>query len=324
MKKYILLFALIALSLLSCEKKTGGKGTPTPTPPKTEDQREKENNNSYVTFTIASNLPDDYKKLYLYIDAQPEDQKYIWIDKNNNGKKDSGEAITNFGINFEKENEIPFTSSTVLKLYGKVTHLAGRTNFRFTKFESNTNKSLYYLDLGANFMEEINIASLVNLQYLCLRENTIEKLDLSTFTKLKVLDLGYTNYFKTELRNCPDLEYIDFSSRNFAKYGIENFTKLKTLILRDNGLEEFDASTLVSLEGLDLSGNQLGESALQKLYQRLPDRNGKTPGVLLIKGNPGAGIADYQLAKARNWKVDDTAERLTPTFNRENLPIYNW
>lgn len=316
--KRIILPTIVILLLASC----GGKNTPSSGREGGKNNPEKVTN--YVAFLISEDLEDEYKTLFLFIDAKPEDRKNVWIDKNENGKKDSGEEITKFGLHYDKENELKFTAKKELRLHGKVTHLAGRTNFRFSKFTSGVNKDLTYLDLSTNFMKEIDISGLSNLQYLSLRNNVIEKLDLTKFHKLKVLDLGYTNYFSTVLDNCTDLEYLDLSARYYSGFSMKHFTKLRTLIVRNNELEEFDVSTLTGLEGLDLTGNRMKKDALEKLYKSLPNRRGLVPGVLLIKGNPGAVLANHQLAQDRNWQVDDTSERLRPGMRRDNLPIVKW
>lgn len=301
---------LLFLLTTSCDKKNN-KEAPDPKP-------------SYVTFTMIDNLTDQYKTLYLFIDALPEDRENIWIDKNGNGQMDAGEKITKFGLNYDHQNEIKFTAKKELKLYGKVTHLMGRTNFRFSQFSSGTNKTMKYLDFGVNFMEAIDISGFANLEHLGLRTNDIKSLDLSKCSKLKVLDLGYTNYFSSSFSNCRDLEYLDLSGRYFARFSLSGFSKLKVLKLKDNALREFDASKLSALEGLDLRDNKLTSTALDQLFSTLPDRKGQAPGILLIAGNPGVNTANRTLAEANNWQVDDTAERLDTDLDRDHLPILKW
>lgn len=46
-----------------------------------------------ITFTTTKNSGET---ITLLIDAADEDKKDVWIDLNNNGKRDEGEEVTNF------------------------------------------------------------------------------------------------------------------------------------------------------------------------------------------------------------------------------------
>ena len=46
-----------------------------------------------MTLTTAKSVEET---LELWIDAAEADRSGVWIDLNNNGKKDDGEAVTNF------------------------------------------------------------------------------------------------------------------------------------------------------------------------------------------------------------------------------------
>ena len=185
------------------------------------------------------------------INAAPEDQPDVWIDLNNDGIKDAGEAVQFFGT-----DEI-YPRSAEMTIYGKVTEVTfgsidieqlDVTNNRYLttlscfwqKLEAvdlSKNTELRILNIGKNPLASLDLSKNINLEKLTCNDarGTLETLDLSNNAKLK--ELYCTN---TTIKN------INFGSINKVEY-ISAFY--------NDDLEPFDVSKLTELYYLRLYGN---------------------------------------------------------------------
>ena len=106
-----------------------------------------------MTFTTAKAIG---AKVELLIDAEEPDRADIWIDLNNNGVKDDGEAVTKFG----SMGEYTLGSQTVT-IYGKVTKLDCIKN-QITSLDVSKNSNLKFLACYENKIFGSNMTVLVN------------------------------------------------------------------------------------------------------------------------------------------------------------------
>ncbi len=93
----------------------------------------------------------------------------VWIDFNNNGKKDEKEAITDIG--FEVESIV---QSQVITIYGEVTHLNCKNN-SIVILDTSENTSLQTLNCANNLLSELNFAKNTRLSELHFFGNKITK-----------------------------------------------------------------------------------------------------------------------------------------------------
>jgi len=106
-----------------------------------------------MTFTTAKAIG---AKVELLIDAEEPDRANVWIDLNNNGVKDDGEAVTKFG----SMGEYTLGSQTVT-IYGKVTKLDCIEN-QITSLDVSKNSNLKFLACYENKIFGSNMTALVN------------------------------------------------------------------------------------------------------------------------------------------------------------------
>jgi len=106
-----------------------------------------------MTFTTAKAIG---AKVELLIDAEEADRANVWIDLNNNGVKDDGEAVTKFG----SMGEYTLGSQTVT-IYGKVTKLDCIKN-QITSLDVSKNSNLKFLACYENKIFGSNMTVLVN------------------------------------------------------------------------------------------------------------------------------------------------------------------
>ena len=85
----------------------------------------------------------------LWIDAAEVDRPDVWIDLNNNGEKDDGEAVNKF----EKYVEYTLGAQTVT-VYGKVTVLNCKNN-ELTSLDVGDNTALKYLSCRENLLTSL-------------------------------------------------------------------------------------------------------------------------------------------------------------------------
>ncbi len=76
---------------------------------------------SYIEFTTKKNIGDEIE---LSISADKKDQKNIWIDMNNNKRREEYEKITYFGEETKKYQ----LKDTIFRVYGKVKYLECKNN----------------------------------------------------------------------------------------------------------------------------------------------------------------------------------------------------
>lgn len=100
--------------------------------------KDEENNDisKKYSMTILTGMTAGHD-IYLYIDALIPDREGIWIDLNNNGKKDNGENNVKFGEG--KRYEI---GSSTITIYGKVTILDCSGNFVVKSLDVSKNPYL--------------------------------------------------------------------------------------------------------------------------------------------------------------------------------------
>ncbi|MDD3738662.1 MAG: hypothetical protein PHP31_05150 [Lentimicrobiaceae bacterium] len=265
MKTYLLIIALVAATLLSgCGNK---QNLNTNAEMKTK-----------ITFTTSKEVGE---KIILSINADEADQSEIWIDLNNNGVKDKGEAVTEFGEEAFVETEFKLGAQTVT-LYGNVTYLTCVDN-DITTLDVSGNPLLTELNCISNEITSLDLSKNTALKVLACRSNEISSLDLSNNKELEEALCGCEELTSLTLSN-PVLELLD-----------ANFSSLTSL----------DLSACPELQEVRILENDFTEEAIENMFGTLPDRTGKSwEGKAKINGNPGTETVDTSIAESKNWVVD--------------------
>lgn len=109
-----------------------------------------------MTFTLGD-MPSN-TEIEIRLNAVLGDRKNVWIDFNNNGKKDEGENNLEFG---ELGYNAFKPSSSTITIYGKVTHLWCHSNFYITSLDVKKNPSLVFLNCATNSIKGEAMTNLV-------------------------------------------------------------------------------------------------------------------------------------------------------------------
>lgn len=294
---------------------------PSPTPPiPTPTDQEK----------ITVRLDNSYEIAYNIV-AAPGRENEVWVDKNGNGKRDSGEEIKKFGLGNTRRNEFVHNSpGHSLTFYGPVTHFAVLANQKlFVYIDRIEGKILRMLDLsGVKNLYGFPLSHSTNLEYLdisgAFKIFTNKEVDFSRHTNLRTLLLRYTPVPSIKLPENGLLEVLDLTGNKNAisLHGQKGLRRLSV-----SGNPSFIVDELMhtpELEYLDMTSCDLFSPKIRELLKVLPDRRGKTPGHLFIANNPGVGRdIEYTEAKKKNWQVD-VEKLVNSTIIYPDMTIEQW
>lgn len=186
---------------------------------------------------------------------------------------------------------------------------------------------LDYLWLSGSAIKEFDGSNLPKLQLLNLVNNaSLSSLRLSSNVALRHLDVSLCESLaKLELASLSELTYLGASMVHISSWDFSANTKLQTLdlvmtpIQRLNlsmlsnlrevklsncGLEEILLPTASTLRSIYLDNNKLDATALNKIYEQLPQCTPEDKAQIFIKGNVGAQASNTSIATAKNWTVD--------------------
>lgn len=216
----------------------------------------------------------------------------VWIDLNNNGTCDEGEAVEEFGTILRYP-----VDALEVKIYGKLTSLSlepvitqgvggAKEGNHLIEVAFHKCDDLTSLNLKGNELTQISFTSAPdinnlnkkgelntpNLEELVLDQNKLEKLDLTGMTKLYSVDAS-DNLLKAITLPAFD-EEVSLSLRNnkFTSLDVTGVPNLWSIGLDNNELTSITLGRQEVLEELSLSGNKLSAldvsqcSALSALY----------------------------------------------------------
>ncbi len=268
-----------------------------------------------MTLTTAKSVEET---LELWIDAVEADRSGVWIDLNNNGKKDDGEAVTTF------DSKVSYTlGARTVTIYGKVTKLICYNN-RLTTLNVSNNKELWSLDCGVNQLTSLDVSNNSSLTELSCQKNQLATLDVSNnpaLTELwcyenRLTTLDVSKNIKLSFLSCLSNQLTSLNVSNnkelYKLYCYENQLisldvssnkKLGVLSCYENQLTSLDVSNNKELWSLDCGVNQLttldvtnchglerllcdinkiSGAGMDKLVNSLPDRKGKEKGYFRV------------------------------------------
>lgn len=236
---------------------------------------------SMITLTTALSVGEVIR---LTIDANEGDRAFVWIDLNNNGRKDEGEAVIGFGENAETEYLLGAQTVTI---HGNVTGLWCYDN-SLTALDISKNRNLTELSCDYNQLTALNLSNNTLLTALSCGSNELTALDVSKNTKL---------------------EYIYCYENHLTALDVSSNTSLNTLVCWGNRLTLLDVSKNKELTALSCNDNRIAGENMTVLLNSLPDRNGMEAGELKIispLSNEQNRVDDAQKAIVikKNWNLN--------------------
>lgn len=133
-------------------------------------------------------------KVRLAFEAAAADQANIWIDLNNNKKRDTGEDVA-FGFSIY----YTVNASRTLTIYGKVSTLDCNNN-DLTKLEVSGNSALKILHCGSNKIATMDVSGCPGLTELHCWVNQITTLNFTANKELHILS-AYENQLNSTAMN---------------------------------------------------------------------------------------------------------------------------
>ncbi|HMR82349.1 MAG TPA: hypothetical protein PKE30_04430 [Niabella sp.] len=141
-----------------------------------------------ITLTKAANAKSGWT---LYLDAADADRAGIWVDLNNNGTRDNGEAITKFGREYANRNLFSLGTSKTVVLYGRVTVFYCHDG-ELTKLDVSKSPEMKELYCMAGELTELDVSKNIALEKLACYSNQLTALNLSGNTHIKYAEV-YNN-----------------------------------------------------------------------------------------------------------------------------------
>ncbi len=201
-----------------------------------------------MTLTTAKSVEET---LELWIDAAEADRSGVWIDLNNNGEKDDGEAVNKF----EKYVEYTLGTQTVT-VYGKVTVLNCKNN-QLTSLDVSNNTLLTFLDCSSNQLTSLDVSNKTELMFLGCYRNQLSFLDVSNNTALTELYCFDNQLTSIDVSNNTALTELHCNNNQLTSLEVSNNKKLEELYCFDNQLTSLDVSNNKELEFLWCYNNPL-------------------------------------------------------------------
>lgn len=234
----------------------------------------------HMTLTTTKNMGEI---ISLWIYADNEDRSDLWIDLNNNGIQDSGEAVTKF----DGHKNYTLGAQTIT-IYGKVKTLHCNET-KLKALDVSKNSALIVLKCQDNKISTLNLSNNTELTQLWCHRNQITTLDVSKSTKL--IDL-----------RCDD--------NQITSLNVSNNPKLEDLWCHSNQLSTLDVSKNTVLEMLLCNNNSIYGSNMTALVNSLPTCNAGNEGNFYVVNRDGDGNvctpAQVYIAKNKNWNVMDS------------------
>ena len=160
-----------------------------------------------MTLTTAKSVEET---IGLWIDAAEADRSGVWIDLNNNGKKDDGEAVTNFA------GFVEYTlGARTVTVYGKVTMLNCEKN-QLTSLDVSNNTVLTFLECSSNQLTSLDVSNKTELTFLGCDRNQLSFLDVSNNTALKELYCFDNRLTSLDVSNNTALRFLWCTDNNIS------------------------------------------------------------------------------------------------------------
>ncbi len=192
------------------------------------------------------------------ISCKKEDEPNVWVDLNNNGKKDEKEAVTSFTYyeSGDLYNVNPPVSSEVIVVYGKVTKFGCAAN-NLTALEVSKNTNLVKLSCGENQLTALEVSKNTNLVDLSCGENQLTALDVTKNTNLVGLDCSDNQLTELDITKNLSLEGIVCNRNKLTTLDVTKHINLKFLYCYGNSLTALDVTKNTKLEHLFCQKNSL-------------------------------------------------------------------
>ncbi len=228
----------------------------------------------YMILKRQNNTPLNRIFVHYTIGCKKEDEPNVWIDFNNNGKKDEKEAITSFTYHEDKNDVIYHLespkSSEVIVVYGKVTQLlCGPLEISALEVSKNTN--LVALGCDNNNLTELDVTKNTNLVTLNCSNNKITALDVTKNTNLVTLNCSNNKITALDVTKNTNLVTLNCDNNELTELDVTKNTNLEEIYCYHNSLTELGITKNANLRNLWCYTNKLDKTNMEKIIAALPN-----------------------------------------------------
>ncbi len=203
----------------------------------------------------------------------------VWIDLNNNGKKDPGEG------NVTGSDDKTYTlGAKTIRIYGGVHYLRCEDN-QLTAIDASGCTTINGLYCSDNQLTRLNVNECTALQYLHCDNNQLNSLDVSGRMKLRELLCNDNKLTSLNISGCLLLRQFWCNNNRLTSLNVSDRAELSQLLCDDNQLTSLTVTGCVALKDFRCENNQLTSLDVSKLtvLDRLSCYNNKLT-VLKVKG----------------------------------------
>lgn len=258
--------------------------------------------NYTITFTTTKSVGET---VVLGIGAENTDQADVWIDLNNNGKKDGNEN-PQFA---SAPNSILFGHYVIqnkkITIHGKVDQFYCEAN-NIVSLDVGSNPYLIFLQCGFNQLERLDVSNNAELNKMECQVNRLTALDISKNLRLEFLNCTDNKLITLNLGEAP-LRKLSCGSNQLQSLDISKNIGLMELRCVANKIKTLDFSQNPALEFLAYNNNAINALATTALMNSLPQRLITNKGVIVVYQTPDLNAvpssADISVANVKNWVV---------------------
>ncbi len=223
------------------------------------------------------------------------------------------------------------------------------SNNRLSNLDLSENRVLKTLNCVSNQLNSLDLSNHSTLESLSCEKNQLIRLNLSGCSGLKELSCHTNQLIRLDISGCRALTTLKCNKNQLTSLNLSDCVALQEFYCPSNKLTSLDFYTCRALTKLDcsdnaLSGidllqcrelswlrcsiNQIKTSAMTALITSLPDRQGKTAGMLQVvdKESTKEGnlcFADHVTkAKAKNWQAQSYQSNTWSDYAGSEVPTF--
>ncbi len=185
------------------------------------------------------------------VDADAKYRNAIWIDLNDNQKKDKGEGFSKYGefLKFKVDAE-------KISVYGKVEYLT-IPYANLTTIDISGNQTLTTFYCYSSGLNNLDVTKNPNIKILGCMGNNLTAIDLSNNPNLEELAINSNKITSLDLSNCTKLKKVTANNNELSAISFTNNKKLESILIHMNKLTSLDVSNLDYLKKINCASNQL-------------------------------------------------------------------
>ena len=198
---------------------------------------------------------------------------------------------------------------------------------RLASLDVSKNTALTRLYCYDNQLTSLDVSKNTALTRLYCYSNPLTSLDVSKNTALTEIYCSGNQLTSLDVSNNTALTELDCSWNQLTSLDVSKNTALTKLDCSNNALSGIDLLQCRELSWLRCSMNQIKASAMTALINSLPDRQGKTTGMLQVVDNfswtreGNLCFADH-VTKAKNWQAQSYQSNTWADYAGSELPTF--